>query len=64
MDTQISLRLETLLLERVDEWCAKQPLKPTRTQAIRSFVEQALDRDTGLERVDQNSPTYLHAQSR
>lgn len=42
MEQQTSIRLTTELLERLDRWCEAQPLKPTRAQAIRSFVEMAL----------------------
>ena len=49
MEQQTSLRLSAELLRRLDEWCAAQPLKPTRAQAIRSFIEEALKPHDWLE---------------
>lgn len=42
MEQQTSLRLSSELLQKLDDWCETQPLHPTRAQAIRSFLEEAL----------------------
>ena len=44
-DMQLAVRLPSTLVSRLDTWRAQQPIVPTRTQAIRSFIETVLDED-------------------
>jgi hypothetical protein len=39
---QLKIRATDSWVHRVDEWRAKQPDKPSRPEAIRRLVEQAL----------------------
>jgi hypothetical protein len=50
--TQIGVRLQPLLLNRLDEWIERQEPRPTRPQAIRSLLAERLfdTRSQGRER--------------
>jgi hypothetical protein len=41
-DRQLLMRVSAEFLENLDDWCAKQPDKPTRADAIRRFVERGI----------------------
>jgi len=38
----VTVRMPTVQLDRLDEWAAEQPDKPTRPEAVRRLVEKAL----------------------
>jgi len=44
-DAQIHLTIATKMLKRVDEWRAKQPDVPNRSEAIRRLVDIGLSDD-------------------
>ena len=44
-DAQIHLTIATKMLKRVDEWRAKQPDVPNRSEAIRRLVDLGLSDD-------------------
>jgi uncharacterized protein len=41
---RFEMRLDTILIERIDAWRRKQDDLPSRAEAIRRLVEQALGR--------------------
>jgi hypothetical protein len=41
----IDIRVEPLLVERIDAWCARQRVPPSRTAAIVYMLEQFLKHD-------------------
>jgi metal-responsive CopG/Arc/MetJ family transcriptional regulator len=41
-DTQVAIRFPDDLLQRLDHWRDKQPIQPSRSEAIRYFVSLTL----------------------
>ena len=43
MEQQTTLRIGAKTLALLDKWCVEHPLKPSRAQAIRSFIEAGVE---------------------
>ena len=41
-EAQVAIRFPIKSIERLDEWCSANPMKPTRAEAIRLAVELLL----------------------
>ena len=42
------------LLERVDQWRYRQPIQPTRTEALRELVNKGLEAEEITDRLESN----------
>jgi metal-responsive CopG/Arc/MetJ family transcriptional regulator len=44
------VRMPQALLDRIDAYCARQPLQPSRTKVIELAIREFLEREEALER--------------